>query len=85
LFCYLKGPWTRGSPKSARATVIEHECGQAAQWGAGVVSSDRIAFNIKGNDYRLVVAADFEKAIVWSQWIGALADYDCKDVKAVTS
>ena len=32
---------------------------------ASIVSADRIVFNIKGNDYRLVVAADFEKGIVW--------------------
>lgn len=28
---------------------------------ASIVSADRIVFNIKGNDYRLVVAADFDK------------------------
>jgi mRNA interferase HigB len=31
---------------------------------ARIVSAERIVFNIKGNDYRLVVAVDFEKAIV---------------------
>jgi mRNA interferase HigB len=39
---------------------------------ASIVSADRIAFNIKGNDYRLVVAVDFEKGIVWIKWIGTL-------------
>jgi hypothetical protein len=29
------------------------------------VLADRIMFNIKGNDYRLVGAVDFEKGIVW--------------------
>jgi mRNA interferase HigB len=43
---------------------------------ASIVSADRIVFNIKGNDYRLVVAADFEKAIVWIKWIGTHKDYD---------
>ena len=32
---------------------------------ASVVSADRIVFNIRGNDQRLVVAVDFEKGIVW--------------------
>lgn len=32
---------------------------------ASIASADRIVFNIKGNDYRLVVAVDFEKSIVW--------------------
>ena len=50
---------------------------------ASVISSDRIVFNIKGNDYRLVVAVDFEKAIVWIKWIGSHRDYDRIDVKEV--
>jgi mRNA interferase HigB len=32
---------------------------------ASIVAADRIVFNIKGNSYRLVVAVDFEKSIVW--------------------
>lgn len=31
---------------------------------ASVVSADRVVFNINGNDYRLVVAIDFERRIV---------------------
>ena len=50
---------------------------------ASIVSADRIVFNIKGNDYRLVVAVDFEKGIVWIKWIGAHKDYDKIDVKEV--
>ena len=38
---------------------------------ASVANPERIVFNIKGNHYRLVVAVDFEKAIVWIKWIGA--------------
>jgi mRNA interferase HigB len=49
---------------------------------ASIVSADRIVFNIKGN-YRLVVAVDFEKSIVWIKWIGTHRDYDKIDVKEV--
>jgi mRNA interferase HigB len=48
---------------------------------ASIVSADRIVFNIKGNDYRLVVAVDFEKAIVWIKWVGTHKDYDRTRVK----
>ncbi len=51
---------------------------------ASIVSADRIVFNVKGNDYRLVAAVDFEKAIVWIKWIGTHADYDKIDVRTVT-
>lgn len=50
---------------------------------ASIVSADRVVFNIKGNDYRLIVAVDFEKAIVWIKWVGAHRDYDRIDVKEV--
>ena len=50
---------------------------------ASIVSADRIVFNIKGNDYRLVVATDFDKGIAWIKWIGTHKDYDKIDVKEV--
>lgn len=50
---------------------------------ASIVTAERIVFNIKGNDYRLVVSADFEKGIVWIKWIGTHRDYDKIDVKEV--
>ncbi len=50
---------------------------------ASVVSADRVVFNIKGNDYRLVAAIDFDKRIVWIKWIGTHAAYDTIDVKTV--
>jgi len=50
---------------------------------ASIVSSDFIVFNVKGNAYRLVVAVDFEKGIVWIKWVGAHKDYDRIDVREV--
>ena len=50
---------------------------------ASIVTAERIVFNIKGNDYRLVVSVDFEKGIVWIKWIGTHRDYDKIDVKEV--
>lgn len=50
---------------------------------ASIVSAERIVFNIKGNDYRLVVAVDFEKAIVWIKWIGTHKACDGIDVTEV--
>jgi len=50
---------------------------------ASIVSAARIVFNIKGNDYRLVVSADFEKGIVWIKWIGTHEAYDRIDVAEI--
>jgi mRNA interferase HigB len=50
---------------------------------ASIISAERIVFNIKGNDYRLVVAVDFEQEIVWIKWLGTHGDYDRIDVAEV--
>lgn len=50
---------------------------------ASIVGSERAVFNIKGNNYRLAVAIDYEKRIVWIKWIGSHADYSCIDVRTV--
>ena len=50
---------------------------------ASIVSADRVVFNIKGNAYRLIVAVDFEKGIVWIKWLGTHAAYDRVDARTV--
>lgn len=70
-----------------------HEA-QAADWrspsdvlksyrNASIVGSDRVVFNVKGNDYRLVVAIDYPRQIIFIKWIGPHADYDKIEVKTV--
>ncbi|MCH8318525.1 MAG: type II toxin-antitoxin system HigB family toxin [Bacteroidetes bacterium] len=48
-----------------------------------VLGNDRAVFNIKGNDYRLVVAMDYEKQIIWIKFIGSHAEYDKINAKTV--
>jgi mRNA interferase HigB len=43
---------------------------------ASIVSADRVVFNIKGNEYRLVAAIDYGRQIVFIRWIGKHRDYD---------
>jgi mRNA interferase HigB len=50
---------------------------------ASIISAERVVFNIKGNDYRLVIAVDFDKAIVWIKWLGTHGAYDKIDVRKV--
>lgn len=51
---------------------------------ASIVNAERIVFNVKGNAYRLIVAVDFEKGIVWVKWIGDHRAYDRIDAAKVT-
>lgn len=67
---------------------------QAATWNspaevkgayrnASIVGEDRVVFNIKGNDYRLVVAIDYKREIVFIKWLGTHQKYDRIDVRTV--
>ncbi|MEO5645724.1 MAG: type II toxin-antitoxin system HigB family toxin [Bacteroidia bacterium] len=50
---------------------------------ASVVGNDRVVFNIKGNDYRLIAAIDYEKQILWIRVIGMHKAYDKINAKTI--
>lgn len=50
---------------------------------ASIVSSERVVFNIKGNEFRLVVAVDYQHGVVLVLWLGTHREYDGIDVKQV--
>ncbi|NBG66470.1 type II toxin-antitoxin system HigB family toxin [Acidiluteibacter ferrifornacis] len=43
---------------------------------ASILKDNRIVFNIKGNNYRLIVKFNFEFQISWIRFIGTHAEYD---------
>ena len=44
---------------------------------------DRVVFNIKGNDYRLVVRINYPYRVVYVRFVGTHGEYDEIDVKEV--
>lgn len=50
---------------------------------ASVISSKRVVFYIKGNDYRLVVDVEYKLKIVFIVWFGTHKEYDKIDIKEV--
>ncbi len=50
---------------------------------AGIPKNERIVFNIKGNDYRLVVKFNFEKSWIFVRFIGTHAEYDKIDANTI--
>lgn len=50
---------------------------------ASVVSNNRVIFNIKGNDYRLVAAINYAYEIVYIRFIGTHVEYDKIDVTTI--
>ena len=44
---------------------------------------DRVVFNIKGNDYRLVVKINYPYRVVYVRFVGTHKEYDAIDVEEV--
>ena len=43
---------------------------------ASILEDNRIVFNIKGNNYRLIVKINYEYRIIWIRFIGTHGEYD---------
>ena len=50
---------------------------------ASIISSKRVVFNIKGNDYRLIVDIEYKLKIVFIVWFGTHKEYDKINTKTV--
>ncbi len=50
---------------------------------ASIVANNRVVFNIKGNDYRLVVKVNYSYRVVYIRFVGTHAEYDKIDVERV--
>ena len=51
---------------------------------ASIINSKRVAFNIKGNDYRLIVDIEYRLKIIFVVWIGTHSQYDKIDAKTIS-
>jgi mRNA interferase HigB len=88
---YCKLAKYQQATESLRAWIYEAEF---SGWGnanelkakfrnASVISSKRVVFNIKGNDYRLIVDIEYSLKIVFIVWFGTHKEYDKIDAKTV--
>jgi mRNA interferase HigB len=50
---------------------------------ASIVKGSRVVFNIKGNDYRLVVKINYPYRVVYVRFVGTHVEYDAIDVEEV--
>jgi mRNA interferase HigB len=50
---------------------------------ASVIGDNRLVFNIKGNDYRLVVKINYPYRVVYIRFVGTHAEYDGIDAEEV--
>ena len=74
--------WTEVAEKASwlNPQDVKSTFGTASIMGRG---SDRVVFNIKGNDFRLVVRIDYVRQIVAIRWLGTHAAYDRIDIMTI--
>ncbi|MBI5583337.1 MAG: type II toxin-antitoxin system HigB family toxin [Deltaproteobacteria bacterium] len=56
---------------------------KAVYRNASFVGKNRVVFNLKGNDYRLVAAIHYDHGIVFIRFIGTHQEYDRIDAATV--
>ena len=56
---------------------------KAAYRNASFTGNNRVVFNIKGNDYRLVVAVRYDKGLMYIRFVGTHRQYDRIDVETI--
>ena len=69
--------------EASRASWTQPSDVKAQYRSASVLKNRRIVFNIKGNDYRLIVAIAYRLGIVYIKSIGTHAEYDRIDAETV--
>jgi mRNA interferase HigB len=81
-------------PDSEQPLKAWHEEATNASWtqpadikeryrSASVLKNRRVVFNIKGNDYRLIVAIAYKSQIVYVKFVGTHNEYDAVDAETV--
>ena len=89
---YCKQSQYQQSEESVRAWIYEvrfstwNNANQLkAKYGnASIISSKRVVFKIKGNDYRLIVDIEYKLKIVFVVWFGTHQEYDKINTKTVS-
>lgn len=56
---------------------------KAAYRHASFTANNRVIFNIKGNDFRLVAAMHYNRAMLYVRFVGTHAEYDAIDATTV--
>jgi len=89
----LRAFWEK-HPQAQTPLQVWYQSVSAAQWrtpadvrtqygNASFVGHNRVVFNIKGNDYRLIVAVLYRAQVVYVKFVGTHKEYDQIDAATV--
>ena len=89
----LRAFWTKHSD-AQKPLMAWYALASRSQWkspsdikeayrNASFTANNRVVFNIKGNDYRLVVLVRYDKGLLFVKFVGTHAQYDKIDASTV--
>lgn len=95
LIGFVKNRVTRGHQSVVKAQLDAwYDLVRKAEWrssaelkaqiaSASILTAERVVFNIKGNDYRLIATVNYPYKIVRIKWLGTHQEYDRIDAREV--
>ena len=69
--------------EATHASWLQPSDVKAQYRSASVLKNRRVVFNIKGNDYRLVVAISYKLQIAYVKFVGTHRAYDAIDAQTI--
>jgi len=78
-----KGPLEAWHAEAKKAKWTTPQDIKAQFRNASILKGGRVVFNIAGNKYRLVVAIDYTRQIVFIRFIGTHQQYDQIDMETI--
>ena len=85
--------WTKHNNCESQLKLWYHEA-HKARWKtpneikkefptASFLPDNKVVFNIKGNDYRLIVRVNYDYGLIWIKFIGTHKQYDTINAKTI--
>lgn len=71
--------------EATSATWVQPADIKAQYRSASVLKNRRVVFNIKGNEYRLIVAIAYKLGVVYVKFVGTHQAYDAVDAETINS
>lgn len=72
--------WYREAEKAEWRSIAELKMEYPS---ASILKDNRLVFNIKGNNYRLIAKLNFDFQLCWIRFIGTHAEYDKIDANTI--
>jgi mRNA interferase HigB len=78
-----KTPLSHWYAEASHAEWATPEAIKAAHRNASFLPDNRVVFNIKGNDYRLIVKVHYNRRMMFVRFVGTHQQYDAIDAERI--